>query len=73
MSEKIKQITQTNQAILFEFYGRMKGVIRNKWHKSQGFQFALLEKNLNELSESMCQNNKLIKKHLQEKPQQKHQ
>ena len=65
--ELIKQITWTNQKILYEFFNRMKGVIYNRYNKSKGFQFALLNKNLNELSELMSENNDLIRKQLMEK------
>lgn len=69
--ELINQITWTNQQILYEFFNRMKGVIYNRYNKSKGFQFALLDKNLNELSELMGENNDLIRKYLQEKPKNK--
>ncbi len=57
----IKQITWTNQQILFEFYNLMKGVIYNRYNKSKGFQFALLDKNLTGLSKLMAKNNDLIR------------
>ncbi|MBU1875834.1 MAG: hypothetical protein ABH824_03665 [Nanoarchaeota archaeon] len=61
-NELIGQITKTNEAILFEFYGRMKGVIANRYGKSKGFQFAMLNKNLNELMDLVCRNNQLIRR-----------
>ena len=39
----------------------MKGVIYNRYNKSKGFQFALLDKNLNELMNLVSKNNELIR------------
>ncbi len=60
-NELIKQICFANELILREFYGRMKGVIANRYNKSKGFQFAMLDKNLQELMELIYTNNQLIK------------
>lgn len=66
-NELIKEITHANVRILFEFYNRMKGVIYNRYNKSKGFQFAMLEKNLNELVALMEMSNKVISKEFQRK------
>ncbi len=60
--ELIKHICRTNELILFEFYNRMKGVIYNRYGKSKGFQFAMLDKNLDELLDLVTYNNELIRK-----------
>lgn len=65
--QKIDELTQRNSLILLEFYNRMKGVIANRYDKGKGFQFALLDKNLNELMELMCRNNELIREEFRKK------
>ena len=54
--------------ILLEFDSKMRGVIYNRHNKSKGFQFAMLEKNLNKVWDLIENNNDLIKKYLQEIP-----
>jgi hypothetical protein len=45
MKELIDELTRTNLEILAEFHSYMKGVIYNKYDKSKGFQFAILDRN----------------------------
>ncbi len=62
--ELIDEITRNNEIILNEFMGRMRGVIYNRYDKSKGFQFAMLDKNYNELMDLVYLNNQFIRKYL---------
>ena len=67
----LTELDQANSQILTEFYNLMKGVIYNRYNKSKGFQFALLDKNHNDLLPLISLvNEEILIRHFQEKQQQ---